>query len=128
MRFSLLVTAGPHRPAAVTALHTADAVLRSPHHLYRVFLYGEGVHLANRLARHGTNENRVQRDWQQLVEHQAVPAVVCVGAALRRGITDPAEAARAGLHGDNLAAGFRLAGLGEWVDALMHSERVVHFG
>jgi tRNA 2-thiouridine synthesizing protein D len=128
MRFSLLVTAGPHRPAAVTALHTAEAVLRSPHDLYRVFFYGEGVHLANRLARRANDERCVQRDWQRLVEDRAVPAVVCVGAALRRGITDPAEAARAGLHGDNIATGFRLAGLGEWVDALKHSERVVHFG
>lgn len=128
MRFSLLVTAGPHRPAAVTALHTVEAVLHSPHDLYRVFFYGEGVHLANRLARRDADLGCVQRDWQRLVQARALPAVVCVGAALRRGVTDAAESARAGLGGDNLAPGFRLAGLGDWVDALMNSERVVHFG
>ncbi|WP_101675696.1 sulfurtransferase complex subunit TusD [Alloalcanivorax mobilis] len=128
MRFSVLVTAGPQRPAALTGLRTVEAVLRSRHQLHCVFFYGEGVHLANRLARRDDDAVCVPRDWQRLVETRALPAVVCVGAALRRGVTDAAEAHRAGLHGDNLAPGFRLAGLGDWVEALRGSERVVHFG
>lgn len=128
MRFSVLVTAGPQGPGALTALRTVEAVCRSRHHLYRVFFYGEGVQLANRLAARDGTDNRAQRAWQALVAGGGVPAAVCVGAALRRGVTDAAQARQAGLDGENLAEGFRLAGLGEWVDALMNSDRVVHFG
>lgn len=128
MRFSILVTASPHGPGAVTALHTVTAVHRSPHQLYRVFLYGDGVQLANRLGGRDGDDNRAQRDWQTLVAEGQIPALVCVGAALRRGVVDADEARRAGLDGDNLAAGFRLVGLGDWVEALRNSDRVVHFG
>lgn len=128
MRFSILVTASPHGPGAVTALRTVEAVRRSPHDLYRVFFYGDGVHLANRFGGRDGDDNRTQRDWQALVAGNDIPALVCVGAALRRGITDANHARRAGLEGDNLAAGFRLVGLGDWVGALKDSDRVVHFG
>ena len=42
IKVSLLVTAGPQRPGALTALHTAQAVARSSHQLYRIFFYGDG--------------------------------------------------------------------------------------
>ena len=128
MRFSILVTAGPQGPGALTALRTVEAVCRSQHDLHRVFFYGDGVHLANRLAARDGDDNRAQRAWQALVAGGEIPAAVCVGAALRRGVSDAAEAHRAGLDGDNLAEGFRLVGLGDWVEALMTSDRVVHFG
>jgi tRNA 2-thiouridine synthesizing protein D len=53
-----------------------------------------------------------------------------VGAALKRGISDSEEARRAGLNdvSGTLADGFTLVGLGDWVDALTQSDRVVHFG
>ena len=41
IKVSLLVTAGPQRPGALTALHTAQAVARSSHQLYRIFFYGD---------------------------------------------------------------------------------------
>jgi tRNA 2-thiouridine synthesizing protein D len=58
------------------------------------------------------------------------PASVCVGAALKRGISDSEEARRTGLNdvSGTLADGFTLVGLGDWVDALTQSDRVVHFG
>lgn len=130
MRFSILVTAPPQGPGAVTALRTVEALLRSEHELYRVFFYGDGVQLANRLAAHDTADNQLQRQWQALAASGEMPARVCVGAALRRGITDQAEAQRAGLdpNSANLAPGFELVGLGEWIETLPHSDRVVHFG
>ncbi|MCU5782674.1 sulfur relay protein TusD/DsrE [Alcanivorax balearicus MACL04] len=128
MQFSILVTAGPETAAAVTALHTTEAVLRSPYSLFRVFFYGNGVHLANRLIHPGRDGEAVASRWQSLVKDSALPARVCVGAALRRGVTDDTEGQRAGLDGDNLAEGFQLVGLGEWVDAARHSDRVLHFG
>lgn len=132
MRFSILVTASPQRPGAVTALRTVQAVCRSSHELYRVFLYGDAVQLANRFAvcggSRGSARQSAQQQWQAWVTDAAVPVRVCVGAALRRGVADELEARRAGLDGASLASGFRLSGLGDWVDALSHSDRVVHFG
>jgi tRNA 2-thiouridine synthesizing protein D len=43
--------------------------------------------------------------------------VVCVAAALRRGIRD-----------ENLAKGFRISGLGQLVEAGIQTDRVVVFG
>lgn len=115
--FSLLVTAGPQRPGALTALRTARAIQASPHSLYRLFFYGDGVLLANRFLHDAGAAVENARAWQDWVADQRPPATVCVGAAQKRGLIN-----------DNLAPGFTLAGLGDWVDALGGNHRVVHFG
>jgi tRNA 2-thiouridine synthesizing protein D len=46
-----------------------------------------------------------------------VDLVVCVAAALRRGIVE-----------QNLAAGFRISGLGQLVESAIQSDRLVVFG
>jgi len=46
-----------------------------------------------------------------------VDLVVCVAAALRRGIVD-----------DVLAKGFRISGLGQLVESAIRSDRLVVFG
>ncbi|MCH2557449.1 MAG: DsrE family protein [Alcanivorax sp.] len=115
--FSVLVTAGPQRPGALTALRTARALQNSPYSLYRLFFYGDGVLLAHRLLNTDGAADDTARAWQQWVRDTAPPASVCVGAAHKRGVTE-----------ETLAGGFRLVGLGDWVDALNHGGRVVHFG
>ena len=115
--FSVLVTAGPQRPGALTALHTARAIQASPYSLYRLFFYGDGVLLANRYLHEAGPAGDTARAWQDWIASERPPATVCVGAAQKRGLIS-----------DNLAEGFALAGLGDWVDALGHAGRVVHFG
>ncbi|GAA5118928.1 DsrE/DsrF/TusD sulfur relay family protein [Alloalcanivorax gelatiniphagus] len=115
--FSLLVTAGPQRPGALTALRTARALQASPYPIYRLFFYGEGVLLAHRLLDAGDPASETARAWQHWVRDTSAPATVCVGAAHKRGVT-----------AETLAGGFQLVGLGDWVDALNHGGRVVHFG
>jgi tRNA 2-thiouridine synthesizing protein D len=46
-----------------------------------------------------------------------VDLVVCVAAALRRGIVD-----------ENLAKGFRISGLGQLVESAIQADRLVVFG
>jgi len=119
MRFALLVNAAADSAAALTALDTAQALLAHPHfQLYRLFFYRDAVHLANRQAwsADGDRANAAQQ-WQQWLEDNPVDAVVCVGAAQRRGVVP-----------DTLADGFTLAGLGQWADALINSDRVIQFG
>ena len=52
-----------------------------------------------------------------MAEEHGVDLVVCVAAALRRGIKD-----------ENLAAGFRISGLGQLVETGIEADRVVTFG
>ncbi len=119
MQFALLVNAAADSSAALTALHAARALTAHPdHQLYRLFFYRDAVHLAQRHAwsADGNQANAAQQ-WQQWLRDNPVDAVVCVGAAQRRGVVP-----------DTLADGFTLAGLGQWADALINSDRVLQFG
>jgi len=123
MRFSLLVNAAADSAAALTALHTAQALLDTPdHQLHCLFVYRDAVHLANRHAWTGDgNQASTTQQWQYWLACHDVNAVVCVGAAQRRGIV--------ATDADNtLADGFSLAGLGQWAEALINSDRVIQFG
>ena len=55
--------------------------------------------------------------WSKLAEQYEVDLVVCVAAALRRGIKD-----------ELLAPGFRISGLGQLVEAGIQGDRLVVFG
>ena len=54
--------------------------------------------------------------------------MVCIAAAARRGVLDQREAARHQHPAANLAPGFTLSGLGQWIDALAESDRFIAFG
>ena len=54
--------------------------------------------------------------------------MVCIAAALRRGVVDQTEADRYQLPGSNLRDGYELSGLGQLVDAALTADRVVTFG
>ncbi|MCG8394538.1 MAG: sulfurtransferase complex subunit TusD [Pseudomonadales bacterium] len=123
MQFALLVNAAADSAAALTALQTAKSLHQHPdHQLYRLFLYRDAVHLANRFAWSGDGDQAgACQQWQQWVRDSGIDAIVCVGAAQRRGLVNN-EAV------NNLAEGFTLAGLGQWADALINSERVIQIG
>ncbi len=123
MQFALLVNAAADSPAALTALHTAQALHAHPeHHFFRLFFYADAVHLANRHAWRGDGDNaNTAQQWQQWIKETGIEAEVCVGAAQRRGIVS-------GDQGRTLAEGFVLAGLGQWADAMINAERVLQFG
>jgi tRNA 2-thiouridine synthesizing protein D len=55
--------------------------------------------------------------WGKLNEEHGVDLVVCVAAALRRGIRE-----------ENLAKGFRISGLGQMVEAGVKTDRLIVFG
>ena len=55
-------------------------------------------------------------------------AVVCIAAALRRGILNQDEASRYEKPGHNLAEGYDLSGLGQLIEAASVSDRIVSFG
>ena len=115
MRYSLLITAAPDEAAALTALHTARAVLDRGHALYRVFFYRDGVRLAS-----VKSMDESAPSWQEFISQRGLDATVCSGASARRGLFEESRY--------DLAPGFELAGLGQWVDALATSDRILCFG
>ena len=63
----------------------------------------------------------------QLNAQHGVALIICVAAALRRGIVDETEAGRLGLASSNLQPGFTLSGLGALAEASLTCDRVVQF-
>lgn len=127
MQFTLLVSSSAHDPATRRAFLFAQALLAAGHSIGRIFFYQDAVHIASKLVVCPQDETDWAAAWQKLVQEQQLEAVVCIAAALRRGVLDAAEAKRYGKAGDNLAAGFVLAGLGELHEALQSQGRLVHF-
>lgn len=126
--FALNICGAPYSSQApLSALRFAKAALAAGHSIQRVFFYQEGVLLANALTCPPQDETHLTKAWQELAQEQQLELVVCVAAALKRGILDEKEATRHGLQHHNLAQGFILSGLGQLIDSLSHAERTVTF-
>ena len=129
MKFSLAIYAAPYSSqASATALKFAQTLLADGHELYRVFFYGDGVHNGSQLNQPPQDESNLHLDWQLLAKKHQLDLVVCIAAALRRGILDQGEAKRYQKHADNLGEPFELSGLGQLVDACVNSDRIITFG
>ncbi|EIB97320.1 MULTISPECIES: sulfurtransferase complex subunit TusD [Pantoea] len=128
MRYTLLVTGPAYgTQQATSAWLFARALLAAGHQLESVFFYREGVLNANQLTAPASDEFDLVRAWQALHQEQGVELNICVAAALRRGISDPQEAARLHLAASNLQPGFTLSGLGALAEAALSCERMVQF-
>lgn len=126
--FTLVITGAPYSSQAPqTALSFARAALAKGHTLDRVFLYGDGVHLASVLCAPPSDEPHWPAQWAAFLKDNAVPGVACIASALRRGLVNDAEQKRYELPACNLLEPFMIAGLGEWVEATMASSRVIYF-
>jgi tRNA 2-thiouridine synthesizing protein D len=118
MKFALLVNEGPYtHQAADSAWQFANAAIAKGHEVKRVFFYHDGVYNATRLTEPPQDDRHIVNRWSALKQQHDVDLVVCVAAALRRGIKD-----------EVLAPGFRISGLGQLVDAGIKCDRVVTFG
>lgn len=112
---------------ASSALQFAQALLACGHRLGTVFFYQEGVANANRLSAPACDEVDLVRAWYNLAQQHRVALHVCVAAALRRGVTDAAQAAQLKRTGDNLQPGFELSGLGSMAQAALGCDRFIQF-
>ena len=118
MKFNLLVSEGPYtHQASDTAYQFAAAALAQGHEVTRVFFYHDGVYNATKLTEPPQDDRHIVNRWAKLAEEHKVDLVVCVAAALRRGIKD-----------ENLAHGVRISGLGQRVEAGIKCDRLVTFG
>lgn len=128
MKFAIALLAGPQDPAARSALNFARAVITSGHEISRLFFYKDGVQVASRLGVQPQDESDVAADWAKFIQSQELDAVVCIAAALRRGVLDDAEAKRWNRPAVSTGKPYELSGLGQWVDALQTADRAVTFG
>ncbi|MFH1603363.1 MAG: sulfurtransferase complex subunit TusD [Pseudomonadota bacterium] len=118
MEFGILVNEGPYtHEASDSAYQFCNAALAAGHRIHRVFFYHDGVNNGNRLTEPPQDDRHIVNRWSKIAAEHGVDLVVCVAAALRRGIKD-----------ENLAAGFRISGLGQLIESSIHADRMVTFG
>ena len=118
MKFGILVNEGPYNhQASDSAYLFVKAALEKGHEIFRVFFYYDGVNNANSIAEPPTDDRLIAKRWGELAKEHNIDLVVCVAAALRRGIKE-----------QNLAEGFRISGLGQLIEAGIQGDRVVVFG
>lgn len=118
MKFGIMVNEGPYTHQATdTAYMFAKAALEKGHEVARVFFYHDGVNNSSSLTEPPQDDRHIVNRWSKLAEDHGVDLVVCVAAAMRRGITE-----------GNLAAGFRISGLGQLVEMGIQADRLVVFG
>ena len=129
MKFSLAIYAAPYSAeGSASAYRFAQAALAQGHEIYRLFFYSDGVHNANALAAPPQDEPQLPEQWQTLAKDNNIDVVVCIASALRRGVINDEEAARYEKPAANLLDGFEISGLGQLLDAAVHSDRVITFG
>jgi len=118
VKIAVLVNEGPYQhQASDSAYLFCKAALAKGHELQRVFFYHDGVNNATRFTEPPQDDRNIVVRWSKLAEEHKVDLVVCVAAALRRGIV-----------ADTLAAGFRISGLGQLIDSGIKADRLVVFG
>jgi tRNA 2-thiouridine synthesizing protein D len=129
VKFSIVVHSAPYTcEGAHSAFRFCQTLLAEGHEIYRVFFFRDGVQNLSRLAVVGQDERNLQSDWDQLIQKHDLDAVACVTSALKRGVIDKQEAQRYEKHAENLFDSVTIAGLGQLVDAVINSDRVVNFG
>ncbi len=93
-----------------------------------VFFYQDGVLTASNNLVVAQDQQDIAKQWQAFITENKLDAVVCIAAALRRGVLDQAEAQRYQREAVNLADGYQLSGLGQLHDALQQADRCISFG
>lgn len=129
MNYAIQINASPHASnAGLVAYRFILAALEQQHQILQVFFYQDGIQHALRYALPPDDELNMQQLWSELAQAHGIDLVVCISAAQRRGMLCLDEAKRQGLAEDFAAEGFRIAGLGQWVDASMRADRCMVFG
>ncbi|MDH5750504.1 MAG: sulfurtransferase complex subunit TusD [Rhodospirillales bacterium] len=118
MKFGIMVNEGPFtHQASDSAYQFAKAAIAKGHRVMRVFFYYDGVNNANKLSEPQSDDRNLVKLWGEMAKEHNVDLVVCVAAALRRGIKE-----------ENLADGFRISGLGQLIEIGIAADRFVVFG
>jgi tRNA 2-thiouridine synthesizing protein D len=128
MKFAIQINCSPTvSPGALTAYQFVKTALDMQHEIVRVFFYHEGIYHAFAQARPPEDEISLTQLWSRMASDYQLDLAVCISAAQRRGLLCADEAKRRGKTDRDLAAGFRIAGLGLWVEATLLADRCLVF-
>lgn len=129
MKFAIQINSSPyHSNAGLTAYQFIRSVLNAQHEIVRIFFYHEGVYHAFKYATPPDDEQQLTKRWSELARDHQIDLVVCISAAQRRGLLHSDEAHRQGKQDNDVADGFRIAGLGQLVEATLLADRFIVFG
>lgn len=128
MKFAIALFSAAHQPSSRRALRFAQAVIADGHEIVRLFFYQDGVHSASSTVISGQDEIDVAREWREFVEQQQLDGVVCIAAALRRGVLNDEEAQRYSRSAASIQAPWQLSGLGQLHEAAQVADRLICFG
>ena len=128
MKFAISLFAPAHAPSSRRALLFAQAVLASGHEIVRLFFYQDGVHSASANVVAPQDEQDLPRLWREFITEHKLDGVVCIAAALRRGVLDAQEAERYRRPAANTGGPWVLSGLGQLHDAVQTADRLICFG
>ena len=128
MKFAIAVFSAAHAPSSRRALLFAQALLAGGHEIVRLFFYQDGVYSASNTLVAPQDEQDIARQWREFVSQHQLDGVVCIAAALRRGVLNNEEATRYQRSAVNLDAPWVLSGLGQLHDAAQTADRLICFG
>lgn len=128
MKFAIALFSAAHAPSSRRALLFAQAALAGGHEIVRLFFYQNGVYSAANSVVTPQDEQDIAQQWRALVSEHQLDGVVCIAAALRRGVLNAEEAARYQRSAVNLDAPWALSGLGQLHDAIQDADRLICFG
>mgnify|MGYP001182212797 CR=1 FL=1 len=129
--FALTLSGAPFSSLApLSGLRFASAALALGHKIEQVFLYQDGIYLANAFASQPEDELNLTLAWQQLAQEHSFPLYVCVAGAIKRGLLSESEAQRLSKQRQqkvsaNLAEGYELASLAE-LATMLNSSNIKH--
>ena len=128
MKFAIALHSPAHAPSSRRALLFAKAALAQGHEIVRLFFYQDGVHSASGNVVAPQDESDTAAQWRDFVTTHQLDGVVCIAAALRRGVLNAEEAERYSRPAANLTAPWELSGLGQLHDAVQAADRLICFG
>jgi tRNA 2-thiouridine synthesizing protein D len=74
------------------------------------------------------DEQDLPKQWRNFVTEHQLDGVVCIAAALRRGVLNEEEAGRYQRQAVAVGAPWELSGLGQLHDAVQDADRLICFG
>lgn len=111
------------KQGAFLAYQFAEALIKKGHEISQIFFFQDGVTNGNALVYPANDEVNLQKHWQMFSITHNVPFHLCVAASQRRGVVDNLTTSTTDHY--NLAEGFIIAGLGEFMAASLKADRVI---
>ncbi|WP_426417718.1 sulfurtransferase complex subunit TusD [Aestuariirhabdus sp. LZHN29] len=129
MNYTIAIYGAPYTSqACYSALSFCHALIARGHVISRLFFYQDGVHVGSSLAVPPQDEINLPAQWQAFIDTHKLDAVVCVAAALRRGLLNHEEQQRYEKSCANLSNATTLSGLGQLIEGAVNSDRLITFG